>query len=176
MNNEEIPLRPLGREEIHKLETALLIGTLLREDVIKEIRESEERLTWIDSLAVAAGALARERAGMSVSQIADDLGRSEGTIRNHLSGRTKAGRLVRETYEKIRKEGFKVTLPGELLAESTQELEKRIRELESERENLLSKYSEERSRRKELERRVNRIKEMLRDLNSRLEEILKLVE
>jgi len=29
----EISLKPLGREEIHKLEIALLIGTLLRRDV-----------------------------------------------------------------------------------------------------------------------------------------------
>ena len=56
--SEEIPLKPLGRQDIHKLETALVIATLLRKDVLEKIRESTERLTWIDSLAVAAGALA----------------------------------------------------------------------------------------------------------------------
>jgi predicted transcriptional regulator len=28
--SEEIPLSPIGREEIHKLEYALLVGTLFR--------------------------------------------------------------------------------------------------------------------------------------------------
>ncbi|RLF01348.1 MAG: transcriptional regulator, partial [Thermoprotei archaeon] len=60
---EEIPLKPLSRSDIHKLETALMLATLLREDVLEKIKESTERLTWIDSLAVAAGALARAKAG-----------------------------------------------------------------------------------------------------------------
>ncbi len=170
--SEEIPLRPLGREEIHKLETALLIGTLLRPDVLEEIRKSEERITWIDSLAVAAGALARQKAGMTVSQIAEDLGRTEGTIRNHLAGKTKAGQLVRETYERISKEGFKITIPS--LGVSTEELEKlksRVSELEKQMEDLKNQvenyrrmYEEERKKREEAEGKISRVREALEDL------------
>jgi len=106
----EVPLKPIGREEIHKLETALLLGTLFSPKVLELLRNPDERLTWVDSLAVAAGALAREKAGMTISQIAEDLGRSEGTIRNHLKGKTKAGELVIETYNKFVREGVKIEI------------------------------------------------------------------
>ncbi len=174
--SEEIPVRPIGREEIHKLETALLIGTLLRKDVLDEIRESEERITWIDSLAVAAGALARERAGMSVSEIADDLGRSEGTIRNHLGRRTKAGKLVRETYERIVREGFKLTLPEELVGKRYEELEEKVKELEKKAEELTRKYKEERDKREELEGRLSKIREELEEIRAQLTNVIKLLE
>jgi len=71
----EIPLKPLGREEIHKLESALLVGTLFRPEVIQFLSDPSERITWVDSLAVAAAALAREKANMTVPQIAEELGR-----------------------------------------------------------------------------------------------------
>lgn len=44
----------------------------------------------VDSLAIAAGALARERARVPVSRIAEELGRSEVITRNHLGGRAEA--------------------------------------------------------------------------------------
>ncbi len=47
----EINLNPVGRGEIHKLEIALLLGTLFRKDVLEMLRDPSERLTWIDSLA-----------------------------------------------------------------------------------------------------------------------------
>ena len=125
--SEEIPLKPLGRQDIHKLETALVIATLLRKDVLEKIRESTERLTWIDSLAVAAGALARSKAGMTVSEIADDLGRSQATIRRHLQKKTEAAKLIFETYERFAKEGVKVEVPL-LGAEETEELKKKLEE------------------------------------------------
>ncbi len=125
--SEEIPLKPLGRQDIHKLETALVIATLLRKDVLKKIRESTERLTWIDSLAVAAGALARSKAGMTVSEIADDLGRSEATIRRHLQKKTEAAKLIFETYERFAKEGVKVEVPLSG-AEETEELKRKLEE------------------------------------------------
>jgi len=141
---EEVPLKPIGREEIHKLESALLIGTLFCSEVLEALKNPEERLTWVDSLAVAAGALAREKAGMSVSEIAEDLGRSEATIRNHLTGKTKAGKLVRETYDRFAREGVKI----EVL-----EAEKLPRELE-----------EERKKREKLEKKLNTVKETLNSL------------
>jgi hypothetical protein len=99
-----IPLNPVGRQEIHKLESILLYSTLFRKEVLDLIKDPSERLTWVDSLAVASGTIAREKAGMRVSEIAEELGRTEQTIRKHLKGESKAGQLVRETYELI-KEG-----------------------------------------------------------------------
>jgi probable regulatory domain-containing protein len=98
----KLNFQPIGKEEIHKLETALLIGSLFRPEVMEEIRNSSERLTWVDSLAVAAGALARNKAGMSTSEIAEELGRTEQTIREHLKGDTKAGKIVAETYDMLK--------------------------------------------------------------------------
>jgi probable regulatory domain-containing protein len=100
--NEEIPLNPIGKKDIHKLETILLTATLLRPEVLEMIRSSSERITWIDSLAIAAAALAREKAGMTITQIAEELGRTEQTIRKHLKEESKAGQLVKETYEMIK--------------------------------------------------------------------------
>ncbi|RLF15930.1 MAG: transcriptional regulator [Thermoprotei archaeon] len=181
---EEIPLRPLGREDIHKLETALLIGTLLRPDVLKEIKESEERITWIDSLAVAAGALAREKAGMPISRIAEDLGRTESTIRNHLAGKTKAGKLVRETYERIVREGFKLEIPElgvryEELNKKIEEYEKKIKQLEESIESLKKEnkelkelYEREKKFREEISNKINTVRETLNRLKSEIEQAL----
>ncbi len=149
----EIPLNPVSREDIHRLEAALMVATLLREDVLEKIRESSERLTWIDSLAVAAGALARHKAGMSISEIAEDLGRSEATIRRHLQGKTEAGRLVQETYEGFLREGVKVELPR-ILAERSREVEEEL--------------EEERRRRMELEEKLKRVKEALEKILAEL--------
>ena len=129
----EINLNPVGREEIHKLEVALLLGTLFRKDVLEMLRDPSERLTWIDSLAVAAAALARQKAGMTLSQIAEDIGRTEATIRNHLQGKSKAGQLVLETYQKFLKEGVKLEV---LAGEEAEELERKLREKEKEVEEL----------------------------------------
>lgn len=161
----EVPLSPVGREEIHRLEAALLIASLFSREAIEELRNPEGRLTWVDSLAVAAAALARERAKMPVSQIAEELGRTEATIRAHLSGRTKAGKLVRETYERFVKEGVRIEVP-ELFRSLQQTLteEQRSRELE-----------ELRSRAQELEARVSALSaevERLRALRVQVLDVL----
>ena len=148
---EEIPLKPLSRSEIHKLETALIVATLLRRDVLEKIRESTERITWIDSLAVAAAALARSKAGMSTASIADDIGRSEATIRRHLAGKTEAGKLVLETYNKFIREGVKIELPETLAPEC---------------EKLREALEEEKEKRKELEEKIEEIKKKLENLIS----------
>jgi len=155
---EEIPLRPLGKQDIHKLETALLIATLLRPDVIEEIRKAEERLTWVDSLAVAAAALARSKAGYTVTMIADELGRSEGTIRNHLAGKTKAGKLVQETYQRFLREGVKIEIP-EIVAKITPEeaYKKEIEKLKKELEELRSAKTELEGKVKSLEEKVKNL-------------------
>ena len=144
----EVPLQPVGREQIHRLESALLVASLFSEEVIEQLRNPEERVTWVDSLAVAAGALAREKAGMSVPEIAEDLGRTEATIRNHLKGRTEAGRIVLKIYEKFVREGVKVELPG---------VERVRRELE-----------EERRAREELEKKLSEVRKTLKELLEKL--------
>lgn len=87
MSEVEVPLKPLGREDIQKLEAVLLLGTVSRKDVIEKMRSADpkDRITWIDSLAVAAGALAREKAGMSTPRIADELGRGRADRKGPLN-------------------------------------------------------------------------------------------
>ncbi len=179
---EEIPLRPTGKQDIHKLETALLIATLFRPDVIEEIRKAEERITWIDSLAVAAAALAREKAGYTISQIAEELGRSEGTIRNHLQGKTKAGKLVRETYEKFLREGVKLELP-ELAADlvkkeyedKIKELEEKIKALEAEKAKLEEKVKELEKAKSELQEKLAKIEEEKKALEEKIAKIKEII-
>ena len=167
----EVPLTPIGREQIHKLESALLIGTILRPDVLEELRKAEERLTWVDSLAVAAAALAREKAKMTVSQIADELGRSEATIRNHLGGKTKAGQIVRETYERFLREGVKLELPS-IFELKQPSLEEAIRSGEvvrrEEVEKLREKYEAEIN---DLKNQLSEAKKSLDELRSKAEKI-----
>ncbi|HEW64451.1 transcriptional regulator [Fervidicoccus fontis] len=118
----EVPLKPVGKEEIRKLELALIIATLFREDVLQQALETKDKLTWLDSLIVAAGALARERAGIPASRIAEELERTEATIRNHLSGKTDAGKMVKETYEQLVKSGGSLSnIVPEILVKSSEE-------------------------------------------------------
>lgn len=174
MSFEEVPLRPVGKQDIHKLEAALLIATLFRPDVLEEIQKAEERLTWVDSLAVAAAALAREKAGYTVPQIADELGRSEGTIRNHLTGKTKAGKLVRETYEKFLREGVKIELPEIVtrvapvetererkLKEELEKVKKENEKLKRECEELKSKIAKLEEAKQKLEEKIAKIREII---------------
>ncbi|MEM0084081.1 MAG: ArsR family transcriptional regulator [Candidatus Methanomethylicia archaeon] len=135
-----ITLSPIGREDIKNLETALLIETLFRRDVLELLKDSSQRVTWLTSLGIAAGALAREKAKMTVKQIADELGVSEATIRNHLTGKTKAGQLIRETYEKFLKEGVQFKAMEILLQEG--KIKEKIEEISKTIEELNKKFEE----------------------------------
>jgi len=146
----EIPLSPVGREQIHKLEAILLVNSILRPEVLEELRNPEERITWVDSLAVAAAALAREKAKMTIPRIAEELGRTETTIRNHLQGKTRAGQIVRETYEKIAREGITIMLPQAVFSEE-------VSRLKSELEN-------ERKKREEVEKLLDDVRRALTEL------------
>jgi probable regulatory domain-containing protein len=150
MNEAQIPLNPVGKQDIHKLESILLTATLFRPEVLDMIRTSAERLTWVDSLAVAAGALAREKAGMTLSQIAEELGRTEQTIKKHLKEETKAGQLIRETYETIKnlvKEGRNINDVFPVIAlGNAKELKEEVEKLKKEKEEVkqaLAKIKEE---------------------------------
>ncbi|MEM3437982.1 MAG: hypothetical protein QXP55_05595 [Nitrososphaerales archaeon] len=161
MSEIEVPLKPLGREEIQKLEAILLLGTVSRHDIIEKMRNAnpEDRITWIDSLAVAAGVIAREKAGMTIPRIADELGRGEQTIRSHLTGKTEAGKLVRETYEMLLR-GEKVLsfLIKEAEVPSREEVEKIKIELEKERKEKAELKSKIENVVKALEDIINQLK------------------
>jgi probable regulatory domain-containing protein len=135
-----ITLSPIGREDIKNLETALLIETLFRKDVLEALKDPSQRITWLTSLGIAAGALAREKAKMTTKQIAEELGITEATVRSHLTGKTKAGQLVRETYEKFIKEG--VTMKSIEILLSKDEITNKISELEKTIEEMKKKIDE----------------------------------
>ncbi len=173
-----VPLRPTSKKEIMELETALIIGTIYRPEVIQLILDPTERATWVDSLAVAAAALARAKAGYTISQIAEELGRSESTIRNHLNGKTKAGKLVLETYELLARGKLKLVLPikGVLIpADKLKEMEERIKELEKENAELKEKL-EQAANKEEVEKLRRRLEELQKELKKKDELISKIRE
>ncbi|MEM5821330.1 MAG: transcriptional regulator [Candidatus Aenigmatarchaeota archaeon] len=98
-----IPLNPVGKKEIEELQNYLFFATLFRKDVLELAKDPEERLTWVDSLFVAAASIARAKVRMSLREIATEVGRTEQTIKKHIDGESKAGKLVLETYELLKK-------------------------------------------------------------------------
>ncbi|MEM4869796.1 MAG: transcriptional regulator [Desulfurococcaceae archaeon] len=155
-----VPLKPMGKKEITQLEMALIIGVLYSPEVLELIKDPIERLTWIDSLAVAAAAFARHKAGMPTTQIAEEIGRSETTVRSHLAQKTKAGKLVAETYEKLKRGELRLVVPFirapvagaeeqmealrrevEALREQVKALEQQVENLKRENEELKAKLS-----------------------------------
>jgi len=158
-----IPVRPTSLKEIRELEIALVIGTLFRPEVIKSITEPKEFTTWVDSLAVAAGALAREKAGYPVSKIAEELGRTEATIRRHLSGETKAGQLVKETYEMLVRGKLKLEVPAAVAPkEDVEKLKKELEEYKSKVEELENNV-------KQLKDSIQEVKTVIAEARSALE-------
>ncbi len=141
MTEAAIPLKPIGKEEIHKLEYSLLISSLIEvltdPKFVEQLRDPKDRLTWIDSIATAAAALARDKAGMTLSEIAEDIGRTETTIKKHLKGETEAGKIVLEAYKRLEKGEIDDTLSVLLglrkvegLNEVKERLEKAVKLLE----------------------------------------------
>ncbi|MET1125021.1 MAG: hypothetical protein ABWW66_07175 [Archaeoglobaceae archaeon] len=157
----EVPLSPVGREDIHRLESILLFATLFRPEVIEMIKDPAERLTWVDSLAVAAGAIAREKAGMSVTEIANELGRTEQAIRRHLKGESKAGQLVRETYELIKQGKLEDVLKSIELIEESGKLREELERLKEENERLKAVLEELKVEISELMEKIAKLKEKL---------------
>ncbi len=143
MAMSEIPLKPIGREDVRKLESALLVMSLFDRETLEAMRDPTARLTWVDSLYTAAAALARERAGIPASRSAEELGVTEATIRRHLKGETKAGQLVARAYERLAREGFKVELPPELAG--TSDCERQLGELREKLERVRKALDELRS-------------------------------
>jgi len=173
-----IPLRPASKREIQQLEMALIIGTLYRPEVLELIKDPLEKATWVDSLAVAAAAIAREKAGYTVSQIADELGRSETTVRAHLSGKTKAGKLVRETYELLARGKLRIVAPfGGIQVtreeyEKLKQLEEKVKQLEEENRRLKQQL-ESCVKPEELENKLSELKSTIDELEKENEELRK---
>ena len=135
---EVVPLQPLSKEDIKKLETALLVAALFDPEVIEKIKDPHERITWVDSLAVAAAAFARRKAGMSVEEIAEELGRSEVTIRHHLEGKTEAGKIIQKVYERLVKS--KGVLEVKMIDESV--AQKKLEKVKAKLDELEQKLKE----------------------------------
>lgn len=174
-----IPLMPTSKKDIQRLETALIIATLYSPEVIELIRDPVERATWVDSLAVAAAALARQKAGYPISQIAEEVGRSETMIRAHLSGRTKAGKLILQTYEKMLRGELKIKLPFKEVGvpvTAKPELEEKIKELEEAKKRLEEEKKELETRVKQLEERIRSLEEELTRTKKELENKSKVIE
>lgn len=163
MSEIEVPIKPMGREDIQKLEAVILLATVSRRDVIEKMKsgDAKDRLTWIDSLAIAAGALAREKAGMSIVKIAEELGRGEQTIRAHLAKKTEAGKLVRETYEMLVKGERVLTF---LEYDLREEYEKLKQELEKEKQEKIVLQEEIKKLKEKIEKTITSFEAILATL------------
>lgn len=157
IDTKNIPLNPMGKNDIKKLETFLIIGTLYRPEILELIKDPNERSTWVDSLAIAAAAYARYKAGMPISLIADELGRSEEIIRNHISGKTKAGSIVIETYEKLKSGQLNLIISFNSSNKELEDLKNQIKNLGEEIEKL-------RKERDDLKNIINQRDEMIKNL------------
>ncbi|WP_048203259.1 transcriptional regulator [Methanocaldococcus infernus] len=157
-----IPLVPTSRTEIDRLEHVLILGTLFRPEILELIKDPVEKVTWVDSLAIAAGALAREKAGYTIKEIADELGRTEQTIRKHLRGETKAGKLVLETYEMLKKGELNIEEVEKFLetVARKEELEEKLKDIKALEEEL-NKVKKEKE---ELEKKLMKVKEELKKI------------
>jgi probable regulatory domain-containing protein len=170
-----VPIRPTGKKEIQQLEMALIIATLYSPEVLELIRDPIERATWVDSLAVAAAALARQKAGYPISRIAEEVGRSETMIRAHLSGKTKAGKLVLQTYEKLKRGELKVVVPfikvPKEMAERVEELEKELKNIRQHYEEKIKELREQLEKtKKEYEEKIKRYEEQIREYEGKIKE------
>ncbi len=179
-----IPLKPMGKKQIQQLEMGLIIATLYSPEVLELIKDPVERATWVDSLAVAAAALAREKAGYTVPQIAEEVGRSETTIRAHLTGKTKAGKLVRETYEKLKSGQLKIVVPfvkaKEAMVATPQDIEKQIAEIKKRYEDeinmLKNKIEELEKENNELKRKLEENEKLVTEIKEKLTPLKELIE
>jgi len=155
-----VPVKPTTPREVRELEIALIIGTLFRPDVMKSLLDPQEFTTWVDSLAVAAGALAREKAGYTISRIAEELGRTEATIRNHLQGKTKAGALVLETYRMLARGKLRIAVPastGLASKEEVEQLKKKVDEFSKALDSMKKKMEAIASYAREAEGAIRKI-------------------
>jgi predicted transcriptional regulator len=102
---------------------------------------------------------------MAVTRIAHELGRGEQTVRAHLTGKTEAGKLVRETYEMlVRGEKVLTFMVKEAEAPSKEEIEKLKAEIEKEKREKAELQKRLGEMRVKIENVVNTLKELLNQL------------
>ena len=168
----EVPVKPVSKREIKQLEAMLIIGTMFRPDVLQAALSKEEFLTWVDSLAVAAAALAMEKAGYTVRQIAEELGRTEATIRRHLRGETKAGKLVRETYEMLVRGELKLAVPivSPEAEEELKKLQEQVKQLQEELSSLRDEAEKLRKENEELREKLQQLQDAAAKAAEKLDE------
>ncbi|OYT40570.1 MAG: hypothetical protein B6U89_01705 [Desulfurococcales archaeon ex4484_58] len=126
---------------------------------------------------------AREKAGYTISQIAEEVGRSETSIRAHLTGKTKAGQLVRETYEKLKNRELKVVVPFVKVSEEMvekEDLKKRIDEIKREYEEKINTLKKEvellRQENSDLKKQLEEKENILKNIKEKLIILKDLVE
>ncbi len=176
-----IPLHPANRREVKLLEAALLVSAVLDPEIESLIRDPLEGSAWLESLAAAAEAKALEAAGLSPEEAARESGRSLLSVEAHLSGRTKAGRLVLKAYERLSagEEPDPLRLhrcctEAEALREENRRLVEQLsgcEELRREAEKLKKLHEEARG----LENRLKELDEELRGCRERLEAVRRAV-
>ena len=173
-----VPLKPIGKREITQLEIALIVATLYRPEILELIRDPIERVSWMENIAIAAGALARYKAGMPLDRIAEELGRSVITIKSHLNQKTRIGRLISETYERFSRGEVKLSFPitKPYIISSIEEVTtlreevERIREINRNLEEQVNRQREEIDR---LRHEISENENTIRNLNEKLEKSIK---
>jgi len=103
-----------------------------------------------------------------VSQIAEELGRTEATIRKHLKGETKARKLVRETYEMLVRGELKISMP----VVSRERHEEKVKQLTSEIEKLREENSKLKDEVEKLRQALKMVVEALNKAKSDMESAL----
>ena len=144
-------------------------ATLSDPRISEVLSDPVESTLFLDNLYVATASLAREKAGYSIPEIAEELRRSEVTIKAHISGATKIGRIVREAYEMLSKPGELPVRRLDVAIVSDKEVEKFkeiIKRLENENNELRKTI-------KKLEEEVNAYKSTLKMIEKIVSEILK---
>jgi len=170
-----IPLHPANKREVKLLEAALLATAILDPEIESLIRDPLEGSAWLESLTAAAEAKALEAAGLSPEEAARETGRSLLSLEAHLSGKTKAGRLVLKAYERL-KAGeepdplrlHKCCVEAEALREENRRLAAQLsgcEELRREAEKLKELHEQAR----ELEDRLRALERELEACRGRLE-------
>jgi predicted transcriptional regulator len=111
-----------------------------------------------------------------VPQIAEELGRTETTIRAHLSGKTKAGKLVAETYDKLKAGELQLSFPFisglKIGEERVKELEAQLEEARSKNAMLEYQLEEARKRIAELESLINEKEKLISELSEQNKTLL----
>lgn len=168
----ELPLKPINKREIRLLEAALVVGSILTLEIRELLNDPIERVNWMDSVSVAAASMARHAAGMTISEIAMELDRSELLIKSHLESRTTAGKIIARIYEKLVKGELRaVNLDQFCGGEEIERLRLEIERLKSENNTLREKLGLIELENLNLKDVVNRLENETKQLQSTIDSL-----